>query len=134
MKQIKIAIVDDHPIILDGLEKIISRQSDMILVGKGKTASECIELINKVECDVLVLDFNLPDRNGFEVLLELKKMHNEVKVIMLTMYPENKFAIRAFESGAYGYINNGSIAEELTSAIRVVSSGKKYITPYSGAI
>jgi DNA-binding NarL/FixJ family response regulator len=101
----------------------------MILVGKGKDASECIELIKNVECDVLVLDISLPDRNGFEVLEELVKTHNGIKVLILTMYPENKFAIRAFESGAYGYINKGSIADELTTAIRIVSSGKKYITP-----
>jgi DNA-binding NarL/FixJ family response regulator len=126
---IKIAIVDDHPIVLHGLEKIISRQTDMSLVGKARNASECMELVKKVECDVLVLDVSLPDRNGFEALEELKKTHPGIKVLILTMYSESKFAIRAFESGASGYINKETVADELITAIRVVSSGKKYITP-----
>jgi DNA-binding NarL/FixJ family response regulator len=126
---IKIVIVDDHPLIMEGLEKIIARQTDMSLVGKGKNAAECLKLLKRVECNVLILDISLPDMNGFEVLEEINKTHMGIKVLILSMHSENVFVIRAFESGAYGYINKESVTDELITAIRIVYSGKKYITP-----
>ncbi|MBF0538159.1 MAG: response regulator transcription factor [Nitrospirae bacterium] len=126
---IRVMIVDDHPIVLQGLEKIISTQGDITLVGQARGISECLGLIGTVESDVVILDLSLPDGNGFDLLEELKAKSPGLQIIILSMLPESKFAIRAFENGAAGYINKSAVADELVEAIRVVASGNKYITP-----
>ncbi|KJU84678.1 two component LuxR family transcriptional regulator [Candidatus Magnetobacterium bavaricum] len=126
---IKLMLVDDHPVVLQGLEKIISMQGDMTIVGQARGISECLGLIAKVDCDIVILDLSLPDGSGFDLLEELKTVNSKLQIIILSMLEEDKFAIRALENGASGYINKAAVADELIDAIRVVSSGNKHITP-----
>ncbi|MBF0316923.1 MAG: response regulator transcription factor [Nitrospirae bacterium] len=122
-------LVDDHPVVLEGLRKIISTQEDMTIVGQARGISECLGLIAKVDCDIVILDLSLPDGSGFDLLEELKVGKPKLQIIILSMLAEDKFAMRAFENGAAGYINKAVVADELIDAIRVVASGNKHITP-----
>ncbi|MBV6341687.1 response regulator transcription factor [Candidatus Magnetobacterium casense] len=126
---IKIMAVDDHPVVLKGIENILSTQSDMSIVAQAGSVSECMELIGKVDCEVVILDISLPDGSGFDILEALKARNPKLQIIILSMLPDDKFAIRAFENGAAGYINKSTVADELVDAIRAVASGNKYITP-----
>ncbi|KJU86577.1 two component LuxR family transcriptional regulator [Candidatus Magnetobacterium bavaricum] len=126
---IKIMLVDDHPVVLEGLGKIISTQADMTIVGQARGISECLGLIDKVDCDIVILDLSLPDGSGFELLEELKIGNPKLQIIILSMLEEDKFAIRALENGAAGYINKAAVSDELIDAIRVVAAGNKHITP-----
>jgi len=125
---IKIIAVDDHDLIREGFKKIIAREVDMRIVGEAKSAKEAFEILKIKYCDVLVLDISLPDKNGLDVLKELKPWYPDLAVLIFSMHPEERFAIRALQNGASGYITKGSAPDELVSAIRKVHFGGKYMT------
>ena len=127
---LKIFIADDHTLIREGLGKIINKEVDMTLVGEAKDADELMKLIYQKECDILILDINMPDRSGLDLLNDIMSVKPALKVLILSMYPEDNFGIRAFKSGASGYISKGGSAEELIKAIRMISEGRKYISQY----
>ena len=124
----KIFIADDHVLILEGLKKILREESDMIVVGEAQSAVETLERIGKAECDVLLLDMSLPDGSGLEVLKEVKKRLPRLHVLILSMFPEEMFAVRALRAGADGYLTKDSAAKELVVALRKVASGRKYVS------
>jgi len=124
----KIFIADDHVLILEGLKKILREESDMIVVGEAQSAVETLERIGKTECDVLLLDMSLPDGSGLEVLKEVKKRLPRLHVLILSMFPEEMFAVRALRAGADGYLTKDSAAKELVVALRKVASGRKYVS------
>ena len=124
----KVVIVDDHALVREGFKKLISDQWDMEVVAECATASELLEVLDKVRCDVLVLDINLPDRSGMDVLYDLKVRHARSKVLMLSMHPEERFGTRALKACASGYLSKGCAASELTRAIRRLASGGRYIS------
>jgi len=99
---IRIAIADDHPLIREGFKKLLARQPDFALAGEASTSSELATLLAATGCDVLVLDISLPDRNGLEVLPELRKRYPRLAVLVLSMHPEDRFALKALRSGAAG--------------------------------
>ena len=124
----KIFIADDHVLILEGLKKILREESDMIVVGEAQSAVETLERIGKAECDVLLLDMSLPDGSGLEVLKEVRKRLPRLHVLILSMFPEEMFAVRALRAGADGYLTKDSAAKELVVALRKVASGRKYVS------
>jgi two-component system invasion response regulator UvrY len=124
---IKILLADDHSIIRAGLRQILSGQTDMEIVGEAKNAVEILELVSKIEWNVLILDITMPGRSGLEVLGDVKKRFPEKPVLILSMYPEKQFAVRALKGGASGYISKESALEELVDAIRKVTTGGKYV-------
>ena len=126
---IRISIVDDHAILRRGLHQIISENSDMTVIGEAETSAQALRLLREQTCDVLVLDINLPDRNGIETLKLVRKEHPRLHVLMLSMHPESQYALRALKAGAAGYLNKASAAEQLVSAIRQVYGGRKFVTP-----
>jgi len=125
---IKVLIVDDHHIVREGLERIISFENDIIVAGKSINSAEAIRFLAGQKVDVVVLDISMPGRSGMDIIQDLKKIRSEVKIIMLSMHQEEQFAMRAFKSGASGYLTKEMAPEEIVKAIRKVHSGRKYIS------
>lgn len=128
-KSLRILIVDDHAIVRAGLKQILADENDMSVEGQADTSNEALQLARQESWDVVLLDILMPDRNGIETLQLLKKEHPKLNVLMLSMYRETQYAVRALKSGAAGYLNKQSAPAELVNAIRLVASGKKYISP-----
>jgi DNA-binding NarL/FixJ family response regulator len=126
---IRIIIVDDHAILRRGLSQIIAENADMQVVGEAESSSEALRLLREKPCDVVLLDVSLPDRNGIETLKLVRREMPKLRVLMLSMHPENQYAVRALKAGAAGYLNKQSAPSQLVSAIRQVQRGGKYLTP-----
>jgi two-component system invasion response regulator UvrY len=125
----RVVIADDHAIVREGLKQILSDSGNIVAVGEAETGCLAIQLVREIETDVLLLDISLPDRNGIEVLKQVRKEVPGVAVLMLSMHREDQYAVRALKAGAAGYLNKQSAPIELVSAIRQVAAGRKYITP-----
>jgi two-component system invasion response regulator UvrY len=125
---IKILIADDHAIVRRGLKQILEDTSDLMVAGEATSGREVVELIRKEEFDVVVLDISMPGRNGLEVLKDIKSEHRQLPVLVLSMYPEEQYAVRVLKAGAAGYLTKESAPDELIKAIRKVAGGGKYIT------
>jgi DNA-binding NarL/FixJ family response regulator len=127
--QIKVIIADDHAILRAGLKQILAETEDIVVISEAQNAAEAIKLGCQPNADVLLLDIALPDRSGMDALKYIKHVNANIAVLMLSMYKEEQYAVRALKSGAAGYLCKQSASSELVNAIRVVASGKKYITP-----
>jgi two-component system, NarL family, invasion response regulator UvrY len=128
MKKIRILIADDHPIVREGYKKILMSQPDMDVTGEAGNGQEVLDLIQKKEFDLILLDISMPGRSGLEILKELKGQKPHLPVMILSIYPEEQYAVRAFRDGASGYLTKASTPKELISAIRKVSQGGRYVT------
>lgn len=128
-KQIKVIIADDHAILRAGLKQILAETDDIVVISEAQNAAEAIKLGCLPDADVMLLDIALPDRSGMDALKYIKHVNTNIAVLMLSMYKEDQYAIRALKSGAAGYLCKQSASSELVNAIRVVAGGKKYITP-----
>jgi two-component system, NarL family, invasion response regulator UvrY len=126
---IRIIIVDDHTVVRRGLKQILSEESDMSVVGEAFNAQEMLALVRKQQCDVIVADISMPGRSGLDVLKELKQDRPKLPVLVLSMHPEDQYAVRALKLGASGYMTKESAPEELVKAIRKVVSGGRYVSP-----
>jgi DNA-binding NarL/FixJ family response regulator len=126
---IKVFIADDHAIVREGLKQILAETRDIVVAGEAENGLDAIRLFRKSECQVMLLDISLPDRNGIEVLKQLKKEKPELAVLMLSMHREDQYAIRSLKAGASGYLTKQSAPKELVVAIRQVGAGLKYISP-----
>jgi DNA-binding NarL/FixJ family response regulator len=126
---IKVVIVDDHAILRRGLTQVITENADMQVVGEADSSAAAMRLLRENPCNVLLLDITLPDRNGIETLKLVRKEFPKVRVLMLSMHPENQYAVRALKAGAAGYLTKQSAPAQLVSAIRQVQQGRKYVTP-----
>ena len=125
---IKVMIVDDHLIVREGLKQIITEASDITVVDEASNGTEAIEKVRQVACDVLLLDISMPGRSGLEILKDLNNEAPTLSVLILTMHPEEQYAVRVLKAGASGYLTKESAPDELIEAIRKVSSGGKYIS------
>jgi two-component system invasion response regulator UvrY len=125
---IRILIVDDHVMFREGLKQILAKHSDMRVIDEAGTGQEAMEKVHQHKLDVVLLDISLPGRSGPELLGEIKKYKPEVAVLVLSMHPEDQYAIRMMKAGALGYMTKESAPEELISAIRKVSTGGRYIS------
>ena len=124
---IKILIADDHAIVREGLKQIVAEENDMKVLGEAENADDMIELIKEEDWDIVVLDINMPDKNGLEALKELKLITPSLPVLILSMYSEDQYGLRALKAGASGYLKKVSAPDELVKAIRKIVSGGKYI-------
>ena len=123
-----ILIADDHTVVRQGLKQILAAEPDMVVVGEAKNFGETLEVVRKLDWDVLILDYSMPGGNGLRVLKEIKQSYPRRPVLILSMHPEDAIAISALRAGAAGYINKDCASEELTVAIRKAVSGKKYVS------
>jgi DNA-binding NarL/FixJ family response regulator len=126
--KIRVIIADDHAILRAGLKQILAETDDILVVAEAQNAAEAIKLGCLPDADVLLLDIALPDRSGMDALKYIKHENSHVAVLMLSMYKEDQYAVRALKSGAAGYLCKQSASTELVNAIRAVAKGKKYIT------
>jgi DNA-binding NarL/FixJ family response regulator len=126
---IKVLIVDDHAVVRTGLKQIISEIPDITVTDEAGSAREALDKIRNNNYSILVLDISLPDKSGLDALKEIKDEYPGLPVLILSMYPEDQYAIRVLKSGASGYMTKESAPGELVSAIRTVASGKKYVSP-----
>jgi two-component system invasion response regulator UvrY len=138
---IEVILCDDHALIRRGIRDTLSDAPDIRVIGEAGDYGELRTLFRQqmqpgaaregrgTPCDVLVLDINLPGRSGLDVLHALKDEGSPVKVLVVSMYPEDQYAIRALKAGAYGYVNKGGDPQLIVQAVRTVSQGRKYVTP-----
>jgi DNA-binding NarL/FixJ family response regulator len=127
--KIKVLIADDHAIVREGLKQILADTQNIVVHGEAEHGAGAIQLTRNADADVLLLDISMPDRNGIEVLKQIRKEHPELAVLMLSMHREDQYAVRALKAGAAGYLNKQSAPAELVNAIRQVAAGRKYISP-----
>lgn len=126
---IKILIADDHAIVREGLKQILSESPDLVVVAEASTGQEVLDKVAKNDLDLVVLDISMPGRGGMDILKEIKSLKPKLPVLILSMYPEEQYAVRVLKSGASGYLTKESAPIELVKAIRQISQGKKYISP-----
>jgi DNA-binding NarL/FixJ family response regulator len=126
---IRVAIADDHAIVRQGLRHVLDAQSDFAIAGEASNHGEVLQLLRREPCDVLVLDVSMPGKNGIETLKQIKVEWPKLPVLILSMYPEDQYAVRALRAGAAGYLTKVAAAGQLVEAIRQVTRGRKYITP-----
>jgi two-component system invasion response regulator UvrY len=126
---IRVVIVDDHALIRRGLRDSLLEAGDIRVVGEAGDYGELRQLLRETEFDVLLLDINLPGRSGLDVLHSLSEESVKVRALVLTMYPEDQYAIRALKAGAMGYLNKSADPAQIVTAIRTLHAGRKYITP-----
>lgn len=126
---IRVLIADDHSIVRQGLRQILSDTEDMLVAGEAENGSQAMRLIRDGGWDVVLMDVSMPERNGIDTLKLLKKEFPKLPVLILSMHPEEHYAVRALKAGASGYLTKQSAPEQLVTAIRQVASGKKYVSP-----
>ncbi len=125
---IKILIADDHTIVREGLKQIIVNTAGMVVTGEAANGQETLDLIRKNNFDVILLDIAMPEKDGLAILKQLKREKIELPVLVLSMHPEEQYAVRVLKMGAAGYLTKASASDELIKAIRKISTGKKYIS------
>ncbi len=125
---IKILVADDHAIVCKGLKQIVADTPDIIVAGEAADGQGVLEKVREEEWDLILLDISMPGRGGIDTLKQLKIEKPGLPVLMLSMFPEEQYAIRALKAGASGYLTKESAPEELIQAIRKVSRGGKYIS------
>lgn len=125
---IKVLIADDHSVVRRGIKQILSEESDIQVLGEATNSEEIFSQLYDHEWDLLILDLTMPGKSGLDSLIELKQRKPDLKVLVLSMHPEEEIAIRALKTGASGYLNKDSVPGELLRAVRKVSEGGKYIS------
>lgn len=124
---IKIFIADDHAIVRKGLKQIISETPDMIVSEEADNGLEALEKISENNYDVILLDISMPGKNGLEILRLVRRKKPKLPVLMLSVHPEEQYAIRSLRAGASGYLTKESAPDELIAAIRKISKGGKFV-------
>ena len=127
MTKPRLLIADDHQIFAEGLKRLLS--ADFDIVGAVQDGREFVAAAEKLRPDVIVADISMPMLNGIEAVMQIKKVHPEIKVVFLTMHPDAAYAVSAFKAGASGYVLKHSAPDELVTAIREALKGRTYVTP-----
>jgi len=122
-------IADDHEVVRQGLKAILSEHSDLNVVEEAENGNEVLKIVEKNKVDVILLDFDMPEKNGLDTLIELKTLYPKLPVIILSIFPEDHYGTRFLKAGASGYLGKASASDQLVDAIRKVANGGKYISP-----
>lgn len=126
---INVLIADDHDIVREGVKQIVADTTDIVVGGEARTGNEVIAEVRGRTWDVVILDLNLPDRAGLEVLSQLRSMAPHLPVLVFSMHRQPSYATRALKAGAAGYVSKDSAREHLVAAIRKVARGERFLTP-----
>lgn len=124
----KIVIVDDHELVREGLKKVLLKEPDIKLAGEANSAAELFKVLKETEVDLVILDITLPGRSGLDIIGDIKNLNPHLRVLILSMHPEERFALRALKAGAAGYLSKEAAAKELVNAVRKINSGGRYIS------
>jgi DNA-binding NarL/FixJ family response regulator len=125
---IRVLLADDHSIVRAGLRRIVEESGDMVVVAEADDGREAIQMVQKTNPDVAVVDISMPGLDGLEVIDRLQTLNPELPILVLTMHEEGQYVVRTIQAGAKGYLTKQSAPEQLVSAIRKVYDGKRYIT------
>ena len=125
---IKVLVADDHEIVRQGLKTIISEPSDLSIAGEAENGNQVLKILKKTKVDVVLLDFDMPEKNGLDTLIELKALYPKLPVMILSIFPEDHYGTRFLKAGASGYLQKSSATDQLIDAIRKVFNGGKYIS------
>lgn len=125
---LKIMLVDDHAVVRQGLKQILVEAFNDGIFGEAQNAAEALSLVRQQPWDIIVLDLTLPGESGLDVLKQIRHDYPQLPVLILSMHPENQYAVRTIKAGAAGYLTKESAPEELVQAIRKIQSGGKYIS------
>ena len=126
---IKVVVVDDHAVVREGLKRIVSESGGMVVSGEAADGQEAMRVIKSEPCDVVLLDISMPNKSGLDVLKELHAESPRLPVLVLSMHPEDQYAVRVLRAGAAGYVTKESAPAKLVQAIRKVVRGGKYVSP-----
>jgi len=126
---INVLIADDHPVVLQGLKQIVAETSDIAIKGEATNGTEVLKKVRSGQWDVVVLDLTMPGIHGLDLLSRLKSEHPKLPVLVLSIHPEDQYAVRLLRAGASGYLNKRSAADQLVEALRKVARGGKYVSP-----
>jgi DNA-binding NarL/FixJ family response regulator len=126
---IRALLCDDHALIRRGIRDTLVDAGGIEVIGEVSDYPSLREWMRSGQADVLVLDINLPGRSGLDVLHVLKEQGESIRTLVVSMYPEEQYAIRCLRAGAFGYVNKGGDPAELVTAVRMVGQGRKYVTP-----
>jgi two-component system, NarL family, invasion response regulator UvrY len=124
-----VLIADDHALIRNGLRQLLSEDHTIKTVGETRSGSETIDQLNAQHWDLLILDINMPDRSGIDILRQVRATHPETRILVLSGFPEKQYAVNVLRAGASGYINKEMAPEELLTAVRGVLQGRRYVSP-----
>lgn len=125
----RIIIADDHTIFREGLKQVIARTATMTVAGEAADGAELLDTIRREEFDLVILDISLPGRSGLDILADIRGIRPKLPVLILSMHPEEQYALRAMKSGASGYLTKGSSSHQLIDALQKIALGKKYVSP-----
>jgi two-component system, NarL family, invasion response regulator UvrY len=126
---IRVLIADDHDIVREGVKQIVSETSDIVVGGESRTGEETIAEVRRGTWDVVILDLNLPDRSGLDVLTQIRSTSPQVAVLIFTMHQQASYATRALKAGAAGYVSKDNARTHLVAAIRKVARGERFLSP-----
>lgn len=126
---IRVVLCDDHAMVRRGIKDTLTDAIDIQIVGEAASYTEVRDVIRTTPCDVLILDLNLPGRSGLEVLASLREDHSNIRVLIVSMFAEDQYAIRCLRAGADGYLNKAGDPSHLVPAVRCLANGRKYLTP-----
>jgi two-component system, NarL family, invasion response regulator UvrY len=126
---IKVVLCDDHAVVRRGIKDTLLEATDIQVVGEADGYASLREVLRQQKPDVLLLDVDMPGRSGLEILSVMQEEQSPVKTVMVSMYPEDQYALRCLKAGAVGYLNKGGDPAALLTAVRTVAQGRKYITP-----
>lgn len=126
---IRVLIADDHPILREGLKRILETAGDLQVVAEATTGPETLDRTRTSRPDVVLLDVSMPGRDGLEIARDLKRLDRNLRILMLTVHPEDQFAVRCLKEGADGYMTKDTAPDQLVQAIRRLQRGGKYISP-----
>ncbi len=125
----KILIADDHAIVRRGMKQLLLEQYPFATIGEAANAEQLVAEVMDNEWDVVVCDMNMPGRSGLDALQQIKEIKPKLPVLIMSMYPEDQYALRVLRAGASGYLGKETIHDDLVKAIETVRTGKKFITP-----
>jgi DNA-binding NarL/FixJ family response regulator len=126
---IQVLIADDHAVVREGIKRIIADTPDVRVAGEAADGQQLLDMVAKGGWDVVLMDLSMPGPSGLDLLKGIRQRAPQLPLLVLTMYPEDQYAVRTLKAGASGYIHKGSPPGEMVEAIRAVSAGRKYISP-----
>jgi DNA-binding NarL/FixJ family response regulator len=126
---LRVLIADDHPVVRQGVKQILAEELELEQFGEARNAKEVLDNVSRKKWDILILDINLPDMNGLEILRQLKKVHPDLPVLVLTVFDEDQIAIRVLKAGASGFVTKETMPNELIAAVKKIHSGGRYVSP-----
>jgi two-component system invasion response regulator UvrY len=125
---LKVLIADDHPMIREGIKRVISQTRDMVVVAEASDGQEVLQKVARQNPEVVILDISMPGRSGLDVLKQLHTQYPKLPILILSQYPESQYASRVMHAGAFGYLTKETAIDQVVEAIRKAAAGKKYIT------